>query len=75
MNPTVELVLKHKKAKMRKSEFRMLEALKSAPHLNDSPGYQLVISSILANKCDGSSVIWIQMPIHFILSVANTVRD
>ena len=58
---------------MRKSEFLMLEALKSAPHLNDSPGYQLVISSILASKCDGSSVIWIQMPIHFILSVANTV--
>ena len=35
MNPTVELVLKHKKANMRKSEFLMLEALKSAPHLND----------------------------------------
>ncbi len=36
MNPTVELVLKHRKANMRKSEFLMLEALKSAPHLNDS---------------------------------------
>jgi hypothetical protein len=36
MNPTVELVLKHKKANMRKSDFLMLEALKSAPHLNDS---------------------------------------
>jgi hypothetical protein len=36
MNPTVELVLKHKKANMRKSGFLMLEALKSAPHLNDS---------------------------------------
>ncbi len=36
MNPTVELVLKHKKANMRKSELLMLEALKSAPHLNDS---------------------------------------
>jgi hypothetical protein len=35
MNPTVELVLKHKKANLRKSEFLMLEALKSAPHLND----------------------------------------
>jgi hypothetical protein len=35
MNPMVELVLKHKKANMRKSEFLMLEALKSAPHLND----------------------------------------
>ena len=35
MNPTVELVLKHKKANMRKSEFLMLEALKSAPHLKD----------------------------------------
>jgi hypothetical protein len=35
MNPTVELVLKHKKANMRKSDFLMLEALKSAPHLND----------------------------------------
>jgi len=35
MNPTVELVLKHKKANMRKSESLMLEALKSAPHLND----------------------------------------
>jgi hypothetical protein len=35
MNPTVELVSKHKKANMRKSEFLMLEALKSAPHLND----------------------------------------
>ena len=35
MNPTVELVLKHKKANMRKSEFLMLEALKSAPHLNN----------------------------------------
>ena len=31
MNPTVELVLKHKKANMRKSDFLMLEALKSAP--------------------------------------------
>ncbi len=37
MNPTVELVLKHKKANMRKSDFLMLEALKSAPHLNDGP--------------------------------------
>jgi len=36
MIPTVELILKHKKANMRKSEFLMLEALKSAPHLNDS---------------------------------------
>ncbi len=36
MNPAVELVLKHKKANMRKSEFLMLEALKSAPHLNDT---------------------------------------
>jgi uncharacterized membrane protein SirB2 len=36
MNPTVELVLKHKKANMRKSEFLMLEALKSAPHLNNT---------------------------------------
>ena len=36
MNPTVELVLKHKKANMRKSDFLMLEALKSAPHLNDT---------------------------------------
>jgi len=35
MNHTVELVLKHKKANRRKSEFLMLEALKSAPHLND----------------------------------------
>ena len=35
INPTVELVLKHKKANMRKSEFLMLEALKSAPHLNN----------------------------------------
>ena len=35
MNPTVELVLKHKKANMRKSDFLMLEALKCAPHLND----------------------------------------
>ena len=35
MNPKVELVLKHKKANMRKSEFLMLEALKSVPHLND----------------------------------------
>jgi hypothetical protein len=35
MNPTVELVLQHKKANMRKSEFLMLEALKSAPHLNE----------------------------------------
>ena len=35
MNPKVELVLKHKKVNMRKSEFLMLEALKSAPHLND----------------------------------------
>jgi hypothetical protein len=35
MNATVELVLKHKKANMRKSDFLMLEALKSAPHLND----------------------------------------
>jgi hypothetical protein len=35
MNPTVELVLKHKNANMRKSELLMLEALKSAPHLND----------------------------------------
>ena len=39
MNPTVELVLKHKKANMRKSEFLMLEALKSAPHLNDNDYY------------------------------------
>jgi hypothetical protein len=31
MNPTVELVLKHKKANMRKLELLMLEALKSAP--------------------------------------------
>jgi hypothetical protein len=36
MNPTVELVLKHKKANMRKAEFLMLEALKSVPHLNDT---------------------------------------
>jgi len=36
MNPKVELVLKHKKVNMRKSEFLMLEALKSAPHLNDT---------------------------------------
>jgi len=36
MNPTVELVSNHKKANMRKSEFLMLEALKSAPHLNDT---------------------------------------
>jgi hypothetical protein len=36
MNPTVELVLKHKKENMRKSELLMLEALKSVPHLNDS---------------------------------------
>jgi hypothetical protein len=35
MNPTVELVLKHKKANMRKSGLLMLQALKSAPHLND----------------------------------------
>jgi hypothetical protein len=35
MNLTVELVLKHKNANMRKSELLMLEALKSAPHLND----------------------------------------
>jgi hypothetical protein len=35
INPTVELVLKQKKANMRKSEFLMLEALKSAPHLNN----------------------------------------
>ena len=35
MNPTVELVLKQKKANMIKSDFLMLEALKSAPHLND----------------------------------------
>ncbi len=42
MNPTLELVLKHKKANMRKSEFLMLEALKSAPHLNDR-----VISQLL----------------------------
>jgi hypothetical protein len=34
MNSTVELQLKHKKANMRKSDFLMLEALKSAPHLN-----------------------------------------
>jgi hypothetical protein len=32
MNPTVELVFKHKKANMRKSEFLMLEALKSRRH-------------------------------------------
>jgi hypothetical protein len=36
MNPTVEIVLKHKKANMRKLEFQMLEALKSAPHLNNT---------------------------------------
>ncbi len=36
INPTMELVLKHKKANMRKSDFLMLEALKSAPHLNDN---------------------------------------
>ena len=36
MNPTVELVLKHKKANMRKSGLLMLQALKSAPHLNDN---------------------------------------
>jgi hypothetical protein len=36
MNSTVELVLKHKKANMRKSEFLMLEVLKSAPYLNDT---------------------------------------
>ena len=36
MNPTVELVLKHKKVNMRKSDFLLLEALKSAPHLNDT---------------------------------------
>jgi hypothetical protein len=37
MNPTVELVSKHKKMNMRKSEFLMLmlEALKSVPHLNN----------------------------------------
>jgi hypothetical protein len=35
MNPMVELVLNHKKTNMSKSEFLMLEALKSAPHLND----------------------------------------
>ena len=40
MNPTVELVLKRKKANMRKSDFLMLEALKSAPHLNDRPGFK-----------------------------------
>jgi hypothetical protein len=40
MNPTVELVLKHKKSNMRKSEFLMLEALKSAPHLNDNSQIQ-----------------------------------
>jgi hypothetical protein len=40
MNPTVELVLKHKKANMRKSEFLMLEALKSVPHLNDMKWYK-----------------------------------
>ncbi len=28
--------IKHKKVNMRKSEFLMLEALKSAPHLNDT---------------------------------------
>ena len=39
MNPTVELVLKCKKVNMRKSEFLMLEALKSAPHLNDNCVY------------------------------------
>jgi hypothetical protein len=33
--PIVVFLLKHKKANMRKSEFLMLEALKSAPHLND----------------------------------------
>jgi hypothetical protein len=33
----MELVLKHKKVNMRKSEFLMLEALKSAPHLNNIP--------------------------------------
>jgi len=38
MNPTVESVLKHKKANMRKSEFLMLEALKSAPHQNNMFG-------------------------------------
>jgi hypothetical protein len=41
MNPMVGTdlavkLLKHKKANMRKSEFLMLEALKSAPHLNDT---------------------------------------
>ena len=41
MNPTVELVLKHKKANMRKSEFLMLEALNSAPHLNDKFEYPM----------------------------------
>ena len=35
MIPMVELVLKHKKANMRKSDFSMFEALKSAPHLKD----------------------------------------
>ncbi len=43
MNPTVELVSNHKKANMRKSEFLMLEALKSAPHLNDD----VVVATII----------------------------
>jgi hypothetical protein len=45
MNPTVELVLKQKKANMIKSDFLMLEALKSAPHLND----MRIASSTLQN--------------------------
>jgi hypothetical protein len=54
MNPTVELVFKHKKANMRKSEFLMLEALKSAPHLNDNR------NPIIYNQ---ATIIYNQVPI------------
>ena len=54
MNPTVELVLKHKKANMRKSEFLMLEALKSAPHLcEDIPTWISLSGDLALSHQDG----------------------
>ena len=50
MNPMVELVLKHKKANMRKSECLMLEALRSAPHLNDNGLVGRIIQNGLVDR-------------------------
>jgi hypothetical protein len=46
-NPKLELVSKHKKTNMRKSEFLMLEELKSAPHPNDNLTLRLFFGSCL----------------------------